>query len=224
MPRHRVRLTRGFWLYAHEVTVAQYLRFCKATGHPRPERPEYGLVGVRAIENVSWLDATAYAKWAGGRLPTEAEWEYAARGGNTGIRRKPRHTFVWGDEMPKGKGKYGNLRDETWMREAAGEAALSGPYFAGYDDGFELHTKPGLFPPNGYGLYDMEGNVWEWVADRFGPYPQARVTDPQGPHEGPSRVIRGGSYYSYPVECRVAYRRWLSPDDPIAGIRLVLVD
>ena len=127
--------------------------------------------------HVSWHDASAFAAWAGARLPTEAEWERGARGGLEGA------AFPWGDEREPA----GEHRMNVWQGTFPSANTL--------DDGF-LGTSPvGAFPPNGLGLLDTTGNVWEWVADWFAPtHPDTPVVDPTGPDRGASRVQRGGSY------------------------------
>lgn len=203
-PSHRVRVD-GFWMYRNLVTVAQYRRFCDATGGPMPEAPSYGWVASHPMANVSWEDAKAYCSWAGGRLPHEAEWEYAARGGNTGIGGRPRTVFVWGDALPTIP--VGNLADETFMD--------SGYYdnpnfdaFVGYVDGFATVSPVGSFPPNGFGLHDMAGNVLEWCEDWFAEdyYRSAPTENPRGPVSGESRVLRGGAFDTIPTITRIARR------------------
>lgn len=130
LPQHRVQVPE-FWMYRYEVTVAQYRKFCQATGRKMPDAPPWGWKDDHPIVNVDWEDAVAYCHWAGVDLPAESQWEYAARGGNTGLDGKPRYIFVWGDELPTGKGGYGNFADESLKKANNG-----GTIFEGYDDGF----------------------------------------------------------------------------------------
>ena len=184
-PPHEVSVD-AFSIDRHEVTNAEYLEYCRATGAPLPEFwgmdafhsgvdfPHHPVVGV------SWREASAYAEWRGKRLPTEAEWEHAARGGLSGM------------GFPNGA---------TLTPEDANSAAsrLGG-------------TVPvGIYPANGYGLHDMAGNVAEWVADRYGAdyYRASPRDDPKGPEEGRFRVFRGGGWHSGPNCSRVSYRNAL---------------
>lgn len=150
------------------------------------------------VVHVSWHDARAFASWAGKRLPTEAEWELAARGGLDGA------VFPWGDDLEPD----GELRMNVWQGEFPSGNTLA--------DGF-LGTSPvGAFPPNGYGLSDVTGNVWEWVHDWFAPqHPVDVGIDPPGPDRGEARVQRGGSYLCHESYCRrfrVAARIGSTPD------------
>ena len=193
-PVHSVRLD-AFYLDVHEVTNAQYVAFCQATGRVLPEFwgsrrfrsgldfPDHPVVGV------SWYDATAYAEWAGKRLPTEAEWEYAARGGLVG------KAFPTGDVL-----------EPTHSNHAS-----------------TTPRKVGRFPANGFGLHDMAGNVWEWVADAYDAtyYARSPELNPPGPADRRLRVIRGGGWRSGPTCNRVYYRNALPPGwvDMAVGFR-----
>ena len=147
----------------HDVTWSQYLSFCKETRRPTPSRPVWARDN-HPVVNVSWEDAAAYCAWAGLRLPTEAEWEFAARG--TDGRRYP-----WGNQQPeKGRSNFGN------------NASATTP----------VDSLPGGASP--FGLMDMAGNVRQWCADFFSSYPEAPEQDPVGPESGRLRVLRGGGW------------------------------
>ena len=174
-PRHRVRLTRGFWLYRTEVTIAAFRQFCRATRRKMPPAASVQLaspVGDRRgwqdrhpIVNVSWNDAAAYCAWAKGRLPTEAEWEYAARGPTSRL-------YPWGDQTP-------DQSRAVYDKTSGGRIALVGSKPAG---------------ASWCGALDLAGNVWEWCSDWHGAYGSDAVTDPRGPSQGEQRVVRGGSW------------------------------
>jgi len=157
-PSHEVTLTRGFWMGQSEVTQQAYTRL--AGSNPSQ------FVGLqRPVENVAWTQAASFCQEAGGRLPTEAEWEYAARAGTTGE-------------------QYADLDAVSWHFE---------------NSGGQTHNVMQK-QPNAWGLYDMLGNVWEWVSDLWAPgYSADHVIDPKGPPAGNGRIMRGGSY---------AYRIW----------------
>ena len=180
-PRHEVTLTQPFELMATEVTVRQYLTFVRETGHDLPAQPRFRQTGEHPIVHVDWHDATAFCTWAGGRLPTEAEWELAARAGHEG------RVYAWGDEFATDLANYNDA------------GCCEG-------DAFPDTAPVGSFPPNDYGLYDMTGNVWEWVADWFGAYPDDPVSDPSGPDDGVLRIARGGSYFNPPTVLRLSVR------------------
>lgn len=157
------------------------------------------------VVHVSWDDASAYCDWAGVRLPTEAEWEYAARGGLESKR------YAWGDELtPRGQWRC-NIWQGTF------------PTHNTVEDGHLTTAPVKTYRPNGYGLLQTAGNVWEWCQDWFsdGYYAQSPSDNPQGPDTGTSRVMRGGSYlchHSYCNRYRVAARSSNTPDSSTGNI------
>jgi formylglycine-generating enzyme required for sulfatase activity len=172
------------------VVQAPWWRQVEGADWRRPEGPGSSL-GARPdhpVVHVTWHDASAYAAWAGKRLPTESEWEYAARGGLVQKR------FPWGDELEPD----GEQRMNVWQGTFPSRNTL--------EDGW-LGTSPvDAFPPNGFGLHDMTGNVWEWCADPF---------------DGEHRVMRGGSYLCHESYCRryrVAARSGNTPDSSAGNI------
>ena len=199
-PKHPVIL-KAFYMDIHEVTNQEYYEYCMALGHKLPEfwgldlyksgmdYPDHPVVGV------SHFEATQYAEWAGKRLPTEAEWEHAARGGLEDI------------AYP-----YGKKADHSMARFNDPEAE-KGP------------VKTGSYPPNAYGLYDMSGNAWEWVSDWFfeSYYSESAEENPGGPSCGTFRVFRGGGWHSGPG-CTTVHRRNALPEhwvDMAGGFRCV---
>jgi sulfatase modifying factor 1 len=256
-PVHRVRITRAFWMGQHEVTVGQFRRFVEASGYlPESEADGTGGYGWRAdydpartprgdafegrdrryswrnpgfvqgddhpVVNVTWHDAQALAAWLSRtegrryRLPTEAEWEYACRAGT-------QSRYHAGDD-PRALLGTANVFDARsarhWPQWQA--MALEG------DDGHAFTAPVGSFAPNPWGLYDMHGNAWEWVADWHGDdyYAKSPIDDPQGPAEGTVRVRRGGSWHTWPFYARASYRNWNAPSTryTLVGIRLVRED
>jgi formylglycine-generating enzyme required for sulfatase activity len=214
-PQHRVRITQPFYLGIHQVTRGQFRRFVAAARYlTEAERdgnggwgwdaaankwiqdpkftwrsPGFDQTDDHSVVNVSWNDATAFSDWLSGhegqeyRLPTEAEWEYACRAGATS-------RFSFGDD----------------------DSALG--QYAWYSANSNRQTQPvGEKKPNGFGLYDMHGNVWEWCWDGYGAdyYQQSLADDPRGPGAAASRVIRGGGWNIGPRRARSAYRGRSTP-------------
>ena len=189
------------------VLDAPWWREVEKADWRRPEGPHSDLTdrGSHPVVHVSWLDASAYCAWAGGRLPTEAEWERAARGGRTG------HHYPWGDERePDGVHRMNVFQGEFPRRDTG-------------DDGWIGTCPVGSFAPNDYGLFETTGNVWEWCADWFGPhyYRRSPGTAPTGPRYGAARVMRGGSYLCHDSYCwryRVDSRSSNTPDSSAGNV------
>nr|WP_243647166.1 formylglycine-generating enzyme family protein [Scopulibacillus darangshiensis] len=173
----------------------------------QPEGPDSSIEGRmdHPVVHVSWNDASAYADWTGKRLPTEAEWEFAARGG---LEQK---MYPWGDELtPEGQ-HYCNIWQGTFPKTNAKE------------DGYFGTAPATSFPANGYGLYNVSGNVWEWCSDWFSKsiHKRGGRDNPKGPTEGETKVMRGGSYLCHRSYCnryRVAARSSNTPDSSTGNI------
>jgi formylglycine-generating enzyme len=205
--------------------VSQWWHWTAGADWRHPEGPQSTIKGREdhPVVQVSWDDAVAYAKWAGKRLPTEAEWEFAARGGL-----KEKH-FVWGDEPVSEAHPQANI----WQGDFPSKNLAT--------DGFERTAPVKSFPPNGYGLYDMAGNVWEWCSDWFDVNAYRRraghglADNPQGPAKSfnpeqprmPERTQRGGSFLCNADYCssyRPSARMGCSPDTGMShlGFRCVI--
>ena len=194
-PQHEVTISKAFYMGGYSVTQEQYEQIMG-------KNPSQFKGAQNPVENVSWDDAVEFCKKLSQktgktvRLPTEAEWEYACRAGS-------KTRFSYGDDND-----YANLGDYAW-----------------YDKNSDKKTHPvGQKKPNAWGLYDMHGNVWQWCSDWYDSYANAKNTDPQGPASGTSRVLRGGSWYNLPQNCRSARRSWNDPDDRFHnfGFRVVV--
>ncbi len=196
-PVHSVTVS-DFYMGKTEVTVAQYRDFCQATGRQMPSTPSWGWQDDHPMVNVSWYDAVAFCRWAGCRLPTEAEWEYAAREG--------------GREVRFGNGK--NIADPAEINFNGSAEYKKNYSVAGV---YRAKTTPvASFTPNALGLYDMSGNVWEWCSDWYDEkyYRKSLKNNPTGPASSPikARVLRGGSWSVNPVYCRSSYRNYYNPE------------
>ncbi len=253
-PVHTVRITKPFEMSRYEITVGQFRAFLERSGHV-PESVADGTGGYgynpaydpastargdafegrlpayswrqpgfaqgddHPVVNVTWNDAMALARWLSAtegrqyRLPTEAEWEYACRAGGKG-------RYQHGDD-PQGLVTEGNTFDA--------DAAVNWPQWrnravAGHD-GFAFTSPVGRFKPNAFGLYDMHGNVWEWVSDWYAAdyYRTSPAADPTGPADGGVKVRRGGSWHTWPLYARCSFRNWNTPQTryTLVGIRLV---
>ena len=193
-PVHQVTVS-AYFIDAMPVTNAQYAKFVAAAGRPAPPAPDYDATYFETkldhpVVNVSYDDAKAYAEWAGRRLPTEAEWERAARGPVAGA-------YPWGDEVPSETSGHCNLKGEG--------------------DGFAQTSPVGHFTKgaSAYGILDAAGNVWQWTGDWYAPgfYVVSDEQDPTGPEAGSQRVLRGGAFTSGPDDVRSTNRYPRSPKD-----------
>ena len=173
--------------------------------HPEGPQSDLGGRADHPVVHVSWGDALSFCAWAGKRLPTEAEWEFAAGGG------LPEAVFPWGNELEPG----GEHRMNVWQGRFPTENTVADGYYG---------TSPvDAFEPNGYGMYNVTGNVWEWTADWFHPSfrAQDRRTDPTGPPVGTHKVQKGGSYLCHASYCRryrVSARQGNEPDSSTGNL------
>jgi len=213
-PPHQVAITDGYWLGQTEVTVGAYKRFAGATERQMPPEPVFqgrplspGWADeAMPIVDVTWDDAQTYCRWVGGRLPSEAEWEYAARAGSTA---------AW----------YGDLDEIAWYADNSGRQRLDSPTLwrkeneANYEkrlneNGNGVH-QVAQKRANDFGLFDMLGNVWEWVFDWWDQsfYLNSPPQDPGGPTSGTEHLLRGGSWLGRPRDVRASLRNRRNPAD-----------
>ena len=237
-PQHKVIISQGFWMCKTQVTFQQFCDFVDSTGYPTDaetngwgyghdekgtwgpntslswRKPEWAPKPDHPVVLVSWNDVQRYLEWLTDtsgkpfRLPTEAEWEYACRAGS-------QTQYPWGDSISAAV-EYGNFSDKsTQLLNKSWEAVP-------WANGHTFVSPVSSFRPNAWGLFDMVGNVWEWCADWFGPYPPGEVTDPTGPLTGTHRVRRGGSWCYYLRSARCSFRhRYLPTDrDSSVGFRI----
>ncbi|XP_020035655.2 formylglycine-generating enzyme isoform X4 [Castor canadensis] len=222
-PARRVTID-AFYMDAYEVSNAEFEKFVNATGYltevaaapwwlpvkganwKHPEGPDSTVLHRpdHPVLHVSWNDAVAYCTWAGKRLPTEAEWEYSCRGG------LQNRLFPWGNKLqPRGQ-HFANI----WQGEF--------PVTNTGEDGFRGTAPVDAFPPNGYGLYNIVGNAWEWTSDWWTVYHSVEETvNPKGPPSGRDRVKKGGSYMCHKSYCyryRCAARSQNTPDSSSSNL------
>ncbi|MBA3273594.1 MAG: formylglycine-generating enzyme family protein [Chthoniobacterales bacterium] len=232
-PVHRVSL-KPYWIDKREVAVRDFKKFVDVTGFIT-EAEKFGWSGVftpaardwgrvdganwhhpegpnaaaaemnEPVTHISYADATAYAEWAGKRLPTEAEFEFAARGGHE------RRIYAWGNDLTPAGMHLANNWQGVFPENDLGS------------DDFKSVAPVGSYPPNDYGLYDITGNVWEWCSDWFSEdyYRNSPADNPKGPDFGQERVQRGGSWLcseNYCVGYRVASRQKTAPDSGLNNL------
>jgi formylglycine-generating enzyme required for sulfatase activity len=207
-PQHKVTISKPFWMGVNEVRVASYLKFVAADKTKKRKKPadpgwkenKGWILDSHPISNMKWEDAVDYCAWAGGRLPTEAEWEYAARGGKA-------------NEIYPCK-----IED---VRNCANFYGKEGG-----TDIWEFTSPVRSFNANPYGLFDLAGNVWEFVYDWYAPdyYQHSPEVDPKGPDTGKQHVRRGGSFYSSAEKhLRISYREGSNAENNV-GFRCVMDD
>ncbi len=231
---HEVTISKPFYMGVTHVTVDQFAAFVKDSGYKTDaekagwsggleikdgkfdvkkvdgcswRNPSFDQKGDHPVVQVSWNDAQAFCAWLSKKsgktvtLPTEAQWEYACRAGT-------KTAYPWGDKPDDGKG-WANGLDQSLKKKIPNEEGFA---FFSWDDGFVFTSPVGSFKANAFGLYDMNGNAWQWCGDRYGDYEKGPVTDPTGPKAGSLRVLRGGAWGNNPRNCRSAPRRRHYPD------------
>jgi len=195
--QHKVTLS-AFKMSKYCITFEQYDAFCEATGRTKP----WGFKrGNMPVSQITWYDAQAFAEWMGCRLPTEAEWEYAARANTT-------TPFNTGDSLTSDQAYFGVEESNATSK----------------NDIKRMEALPvGSFPPNAFGLYEVHGNIGEWCNDWYGEYNLKKKLNPKGPENGQQKVLRGGGFWVSAEKCRSACRVSVPPGNRGAGMSIRLV-
>ena len=204
-PAHKVRITKAFWMAQREVNVGSFKNYVKAAGIKMPPEPELSPKAFNPkwadsglpMTMVTWHEAQSYCQWAGMRLPTEAEWEYAARG-PAGLAPQELADMAW----------YADNSGEKPMDSAAVQKSAPRDWIRTWMDNGNAPHKGGTRASNAWNLFDMLGNVWEWTSDwyRDNAYSASGPDDPQGPDAGFHHVLRGGSFVNPPGYVRLTKR------------------
>lgn len=199
-PRHEVTISRPYYMDEHEVTVAMWREYARALQMPMKSLAK-GITEECPMTNLTWTEVQGYAAWVGATLPTEAQWERAARGGIDGL------VYPWGDA------------DDVSLRN--GPPTYSDGDFRN-DDGYDFSAPVRAFPPNLYGIYGASGNGSEWCEDYLDAYGDGPVVDPRGPDtRRRERVIRSNEFPD--IGLRSSYRSGAPPNADVAGVRCVRV-
>ena len=231
--QHEVTISKPFYMGVTHVTVDQFAAFVKDSGYKTEAEKAGRSVGIgikdgkfdikkvegcswrnpgfdqksdHPVVQVSWNDAQAFCDWLSKKsgkavtLPTEAQWEYACRAGT-------KTAYPWGDNPDDGKG-WANVADQNLKKKIPNQKYWA---FFSWNDGYVFTSPVGSFKANAFGLYDMNGNAWQWCQDYYGKYEKGTVTDSMGSETGSYRVQRGGSWATYPSRCHSAKRGWHDP-------------